>query len=293
MKSPLLAFTVEDMADVLFPVYASPKLDGIRALQSPIRMVTRSIKDVPNQYVQDQLKPFIDHGLDGELIVGDPTHPLCYTLTSSGIMSRGGTPDFTYYVFDKWKMSGTPFSIRHQMAAESVEKIGHKRVRFLEQKLIRSLEELTEYECEKVELGYEGIMVRSINGIYKHGRSTPREGILGKVKRWRDTEGVVVGYKERFHNANEATINALGYTERSGHQENLIPMDTLGAVILRHPDFTDTFDCGSGFTDAQRAEAWAIRDSGLIGRTVTFKYQEVGVKDKPRFPIFKGWRHPE
>lgn len=289
---PLLAATIESWDDVKFPVMASYKLDGIRCLTDVIKAKTRSLKDVPNAYAQDKMQRWGLKRFDGELIVGEPNDPLCYTITSSGIMSRGGTPDFRLWAFDTWepRYADWTFHDRHRYIQDYIAIYNDPRLVLLEHFWIENLEDLMKFEASAVAQGYEGIMIRDPNGVYKHGRSTLKEGILCKVKRFVDTEGVVVGFKERMHNANEATINALGYTERSGHQDNLVPMDTLGAVILRHPDFEETFDCGSGFTDAQRAEAWARRFDDLVGSTVTFKYQSSGMKDKPRFPIFKGWR---
>jgi len=49
------------------------------------------------------------------------------------------------------------------------------------------------------------------------------------------------------------------------------------------------FKVGSGFTDEQRNEVW-VNASKYIGATITFKYFPHGVKDKPRSPIFKGFR---
>ena len=51
------------------------------------------------------------------------------------------------------------------------------------------------------------------------------------------------------------------------------------------------FEVGSGFTEAQRREYY--NDTSLIGKLITIKYQPAGMKDKPRFPTFKGFRHPD
>jgi DNA ligase-1 len=136
--------------------------------------------------------------------------------------------------------------------------------------------------------GYEGLMVRSPNGYYKEGRSTLRDGILGKLKRFSDSEYKVVGYEERMHNGNEAKTNALGQTERSTHKENLVGRGDLGALVLELAP-GQTFNCGTGFTDEDRAEIWSNRDK-YLGQMVKVKSFLIGVKDAPRFPVFLGWR---
>jgi DNA ligase-1 len=133
-------------------------------------------------------------------------------------------------------------------------------------------------------------MGRSIDGVYKYGRATMKEGILWKLKRFADHEYEVIGFEERMHNGNVATTNELGYTERSSHQAGMVPMGTLGALVLKHS--AGDFRCGTGFTDEQRAQIWASRES-LMGRMAKIKHFEIGVKDLPRFPVFLDFRAKE
>ena len=114
--------------------------------------------------------------------------------------------------------------------------------------------------------------------------------MLFRSKRFTDHEYEVIGFEERMHNTNVPTTNELGYTERSSHQAGLVPMDTLGALILKHD--AGPFRCGTGFTDEQRAQIWANRES-LTGRMAKIKHFEIGVKDLPRFPVFLDFRAKE
>ena len=108
-----------------------------------------------------------------------------------------------------------------------------------------------------------------------------------KLKFFCQDEFEVIGFKERMHNANEATINELGYTERSSHKGSMIPMNTLGSLILKYGD--DTFNVGTGFTDEQRLEIWNNRDK-YLGKLASVRYMSVGLKERPRVPSFVGWR---
>lgn len=44
-------------------------------------------------------------------------------------------------------------------------------------------------------------------------------------------------------------------------------------------------------TQAMRAGIWGSREA-YLGKIVTYKSQAVGMKDKPRSPVFRGFRTP-
>ena len=71
MIKPMLGIAV-DTTKLVFPIYASPKLDGIRVIIKDNQVLSRNGKTIPNIFVQSLLKSY--HGLDGELIVGHPTY---------------------------------------------------------------------------------------------------------------------------------------------------------------------------------------------------------------------------
>lgn len=150
---------------------------------------------------------------------------------------------------------------------------------------------LLHLEEHYVSLGYEGVMLRHPDGLYKHGRSTAKEGWLLKLKRFEDGEARVVGFTELMHNANEAKLNELGHLERSSHKAGKVGKQTLGALTVKDLKTGVEFEIGTGFTASQRQELWNVGDN-LLGRVVKYKSQPTGVKDKPRFPVFLGFRDP-
>ena len=202
-------------------------------------------------------------------------------------MSKDGTPDFTYHVFDRWDMPNLSFGNR----LLGLHELDLPFVSVVTQSCMVNEEELLAYEQELLDKGAEGVMVRSFDGIYKNGRSTAKDGILGKLKRFSDAEYRIVGFVERMHNANEATRNELGYVERSSHKENLVGRNDLGALVLETED-GQRFNCGTGFDDALRAEIWSNQDA-YVGRMAKIKSFLIGVKDLPRFPVFIGFRAAE
>jgi DNA ligase-1 len=292
---PMLAGKCESMADLHFPVLASVKLDGVRFVIIDGVVMSRSLKPIPNAWVQRTFGK-LPGGTDGELIFGDPTHPDAYRNTVSSVMSEDGEPTQVHALyFDNFLYSGG-FEARYNQLRKMTPVDGAVLVTHL---YMSSAEELEAFEREAVEAGHEGVMVRSLNGPYKQGRSTAKEGYLLKVKRFEDSEAVVLGTYEWETNTNEATKNALGHTERSSHQAGKVGAGVLGGLSVKGIAGTYNgieFSIGTGFSGAdsstgERAKLWKVRET-LVGKIAKFKYFASGSKDKPRFPVFLGWRSP-
>ena len=49
------------------------------------------------------------------------------------------------------------------------------------------------------------------------------------------------------------------------------------------------FRIGTGFDQADRDSLWRA-EGGVLGRIVKYKFFPVGVKEKPRHPVFLGFR---
>lgn len=287
---PLLAHTIEDTSKVQYPVLVSVKLDGIRCLIIDGVAMTRSLKPIRNEYVQSALGREEYNGLDGELIVGDIFAKDCYRVTNSGVMSKDGEPKFKYHVFDITHEPQTPFSGRHAMLLNRLS--GSSYIVMVPHLVASNESELLEIEANVLEAGGEGVMVRSIDGKYKNGRSTTREGILGKLKRMESSEAEILEVIELQHNMNEAVTNALGHTERSTHKENKVRGGVMGALSVRCIESGVVFQIGTGFTAEDREFFWNNRDT-VVGRLVTYNHFPVGRKDLPRHPSFKGFREHE
>ncbi len=278
---PLLA-SPANLDLLTYPLYASPKLDGIRALMVGGRLVSRKLLDIPNKHVQALVRD-LPNGIDGELIDGDPTAPDVYLRTNSLVMSNDKPigSSLQLHLFDVWDRPGTPYTERY------AELLGRNWGQFacvLTQMIVSNRDELDAYEANAVAKGYEGVMLRSMHAHYKHGRSTAKEGILLKVKRYEDSDAVIIGVEEEMHNGNEAERDNLGRTKRSTAKGGKTGKGTMGALVVRDLKTGVEFNIGTGFTAADRAAEWKP------GEIVKYKFFPVGVKDKPRHPVYLGRR---
>lgn len=295
---PMLAATCTDVSAVKFPVIASVKLDGVRATIQGGRLLSRTLKPIPNWHLQRRVEGLPD-GLDGELISGDPTAKDCYRKTVSIVMSEDKmVHDVKFFVFDR--KGPQPFATRLQQARLMCEGYAGQYgtpICFLPHITILTPGALEVFEEKTVAAGHEGVMLRSPDGPYKEGRSTEREGFLLKLKRFLDGEAEVIGVTELMHNGNVAKINELGRTERSSHKAGLVGKGILGALCVRGVGGTYDgvdFEIGTGFTARERKELWELYGPTGLGALpnclAKYKYFALGPKDKPRFPVFLGWR---
>lgn len=295
----------EFFGHVIYPVIATPKFDGIRCVilkngvpPNITRPALRSLDDVPNYHIFESLGQ-CPPGLDGEIMTYDAPDlfdrnekPRPFYQVQSDVMSQSGTPNHIFHVFDYHDFDApypwlVPYNKRLLNLVDLVT--GLTNVRMVMPHVCRDRAELEEFEVKCIQMGFEGICWRHYLAKYKYGRSTLREQHLVKMKRFVDDEAVVVDSYEERHNANIAETNALGYKERSSHQANMIGKGRLGGLVVKCDSFALTFSVGSGFDAAQREQYWNHRET-LVGMTIKFKYQPHGGKERPRIPIFLGFR---
>ena len=276
---PMLAGKCTDTSALDYPVFATPKLDGVRCLTVDGQAMSRTFKHIPNKHIYKLVSALPD-GLDGELMCdGQP-----FSMITGNVMREDGESDFFYAVFDYY--SDKPYVER--MAALKTLKCP-KFVRKILPVEIKNEKELLEYETKCLSEGYEGCMVRAPNSPYKAGRSSEKEQFLLKIKRFADSEAEILEVVEKMTNDNVAEKDAFGRTKRSSAMDGLTPAGTMGALKVKDVKSGIEFSIGSGFNDEFRAEVWANKKK-YLGQIVKYKSQEIGAKDAPRFPVYLGMR---
>jgi len=285
---PMLATAMSDHREIRYPLLASAKLDGIRCLIHPaLGPVTRKFKPVPNRHIRDMLNSVNAVGFDGELVSLNPDGTVrTFNECQSDIMSEDKLVDFKFLVFDDFTHPTVGFSHRYMQAAGRCRQLPAEFEAVMHS-VVQSPEALYRLHLSHMNQGYEGTMTRDPKAPYKNGRSTLRQEWLLKLKDFKDAEGEIIGFEERMSNRNTLERDEVGHAKRSSAKAGLVPADTLGSLVL-HTDW-GTLSVGTGFDDALRARVWRDRDN-YLGRLVTFTYQPSGMQDKPRFPVFKGFR---
>ena len=295
---PMLAVDAE-MDKVKFPMLVSVKLDGIRALIVDGVVMSRNMTPFPNKQLQAKFGRPEFNNFDGELIDGPPTAKDAFARSQSVTKSHDKKVHTTmFYVFDI--VCDLPFQERVAKVSKTIMDLDTKRIcSIVQQQRVENVEELVCMEDKVVEAGWEGLMGRSLESPYKHGRSTVKEGYLLKFKRFSDDEAQVLGAIEQERNDNVATTDALGHTKRASLKGNMVGKGTLGAfqVKILTGKFKDvTMTIGTGWTAAERHELWTsymeLGDPEAFARkwgVINFKHQPSGADKAPRFPIFNRW----
>jgi len=296
---PILAGKVDcELTKLRYPVLATPKLDGIRCMtiegigckDAQSIAVSRTLKSIPNRHTY-QAVCTLPVGLDGELMTySQGGKPSPFNVVQGNIMAFEGTPNFRYVVFDYVIDPDAYFDRGYEERVRDLHTLSLPGWCIkLQPKVCWNADELQAYEAQCLAEGYEGICFRSPKSKYKFGRSTVNEQHLLKLKRFEDHDAEVIGFEELHRNQNEPHKNELGYQRRQSLSEGMVPADTLGSLIVRDRETGVEFNIGSGFTDMDRIEIWSNLDK-YRGRLVKYKCQAYGQKDKPRMPIFLGFR---
>lgn len=278
--------------EITFPKLCSPKLDGNRCYVEYGKMLSSSGAPIRNRYIRKMCSITELNGLDGEIIVGSPTAPNVRRATTSGVSSTEGEPDFVVYVFDDMTIPDYRFSKRLLHAYERFDGLINEKIRVIPHKVVNDLEQLIKCEERILAQGYEGIILRDPEAKYKFGRSTFKEQGALKIKRFVDDEAEIIGFEERLHNENPQERDEHGYAKRSSHKANMIPMNTLGSLIVKDLKTDVEFNVGTGFDDELRKLIWDSRKT-YLGQLITYKHFPIGAKDKPNLPVFVSFRGKE
>lgn len=280
-RAQLASSDVPDIyTQVSWPKIIQQKLDGICCLAVNGVAMSRTMKPIPNKFIQAYFKEHGLHGFHGELMIaGD------FNDVQSGVMRIEGEPDFEYVIYDVWDHENNYqerlnyIKTLFLMSPNRLNRLG-----LIDSVVVNSVDECSTWLEEYINLGYEGAMLRDPDSLYKQGRHTLKSQALMKLKKFFDDEAVIIGFEEKMHNENEKTTDERGYSKRSHKQEGMVPAGTLGALVVKWKDVE--FKIGSGYNDQQRQELWDNRGN-LVGKLVTFKYQSTSSYGVPRFPIFK------
>lgn len=254
-----------------------PKLDGMRCLalirnniasggSKTVSLLSRNGKDINSaKRIEEELMSLNlpDCILDGELLSEDNNFNNTISLARR---KEGDGEGLVYHLFDV--ISDIPCKIPYVQRMKTLEElftsVKSERLKVVEATLFANLVHEDAKKCifEMYEAfrskGYEGAIVKLSGSHYLPGRS----------KNWM-----------KLKNEETEDVPITGVFEGEGKYSQMLGgFETpLGRV-------------GSGFTDGQRQEWWALRET-LVGKTIEVEFHEKtadGMFRHPRFVRFRG-----
>lgn len=298
---------------VQFPVWAQPKIDGVRAMNLNGQLTGRSLDEFKGFGVTDFFSRLSFVGFDGEMILGstpNSTERLCALTTGAMGRFKGETEmaDLHWWVFDLVRPDtvGLSYEARYYMLAQRVLELDHPRVHLVPHVVVHDLDQLKALIAQHAAEGYEGTIIRNPRAAYKAGRATLKGQELWRVKASADSEILVTGLTEGNRNANEAKTNSLGRTERSSAKDGLVPNGQIGSIqgtmladfhepvtgALLFPKGLPVTIAPGHLTIAEATEYFTNPEK-IVGHIVKFKHMPFGVKDVPRQAVYLSHRLAE
>lgn len=163
VHQPMLASKM-DLSRLVYPVWASPKLDGMRC-QSGIKQhfVSRTGKPIFGvNHLAEALSGF--HPYDGELMI--PGLP--FEVSLGQLRSHAECPNAVFYVFDAI-CTKRPFEERLEIVSNL--KNYHPNIKVVKHLLVHNEEELMKFYNQCISAGLEGLVVKTRGHRYELRRS--------------------------------------------------------------------------------------------------------------------------
>lgn len=273
---PMLAKNYDDRkGELKYPLFAQPKLDGIRCLVRKDGMWSRNGKKFVNApHIYEQLKYIFelcpDLVFDGELYCDKFAND--FNAICSLVKKSKPTPEdiaesaehLQYWIYDIADPDKT-FGDRTMYVCDFVNAVNHPSIVAVRTHLVDCEATLDKLYEQWVDQGYEGQMVRT-NTKYEFKRS---KGLL-KRKEFRDAE-----------------YRVIGYVEGEGNKTGM-----LGALVFEN-HLQKQFNSNIKGTRDYLRELWAKKEE-LIGKLATVKYFNLTPGDEiPRFPYVTAIRDYE
>lgn len=257
--------------DIVFPCFVQPKLDGTRCVALPGKgLFSRNKKAYPHlehiRRVVDCLPPTMV--LDGELYSDELTFQEIVGLVKSETVTEEQVEwakKIRLYVYDL--VCDLPYHQRWMNLQLLFRRLGSGKGNALvlvETERCENEEAMKAKHADYMAQGYEGVMLRNREGLYRGVRSTA----LQKYKEFLDDEYVVVGFQEG-----------------QGMEE--------GCVIwmCQTPEGA-LFSCRPRGSREERQRLF-LEGEAYVGKMLTVRYQEKTDAGLPRFPVGIAFRDYE
>jgi len=278
-----------DLTAIEYPLLASFKLDGIRAIIMNGELYSRALKVIANENIHKRFKDLKEYSkkhnviLDGELYTDSVTFNELSGIIRSD--NKELPDDLEFWCFDLLTEENKPFAER----VRDYTSIRHPYFHPLVQKEVFSPAMVQLGFKFALDNGFEGLILRNPTSQYKFGRATIKENIAFKVKAYETFDNKIIDVTQatEVKEGAEKKINELGRSVTSQKKDDRVLIEKAATFVVLH----DGKECGISLpmTDEEKLDIWKHKNK-YIGRTIEYKGMEIGSKDVPRHCVFIRFR---
>jgi len=258
---PMLAQTFTTRKhNIKYPAFVQPKMNGVRCLATRIShdtIVYTSRNGKVWSYL-DHLTPSILSSIEiGETLDGEIFHPewTFQEIIRNVKKERPTTKELQFWIYDK-AISDLTFEQRFAWLSHHIQKRRRALVLVPTTKISRE-EDVYRYHDDYVKHGFEGAIIRNIDGLYKFDHQSKD---LQKYKKFFDAEFPIISGKEGTGNE-EGCVIFICQTKN----KNTFAVRPKGSRELRRK--------------------WLQNIDQIIGKSLTVRYQELSEDGIPIFPV--------
>jgi ATP-dependent DNA ligase len=254
--------------NIQFPCNIQRKFDGTRCVAVPGKgLFSRNKKAYPHlEHIVAEINRLPPNMiLDGELYSTTLTFQEIVGLVKRETLKSGDQEkqlQIKFFVYDL--INQNPYDNRYINLQILFRKYRFKHLVLVHTESCQDEDAMKQKHAEYVLEGYEGIMLRNKQGLYKGSRSTDLQK-----------------YKEFF----DAEYEVIGYEEGQGLDEGCV-------VWTCKTKSGKSFSCRPRGTREDR-QAMFLHGDDYIGQMLTVRYQELTDEGLPRFPVGITFRNYE
>ena len=247
---------------LIYPIYTSPKIDGVRAYYKNGVFYSRTGKVYKGlKHITDILINCAQPGiaLDGELAIPN----LTFQESSGRIRRNEDAPNAVYWVFDR-PASKSILMERLNTLKTYIIGLSSPFIQYVDHISVNTKEEAFHiYQTEHRDKGYEGSVLKNKGSLYQKKRS------MDWIK---------------LTNVESIDLRVVDVFVGKGKYLN-----ALGGVICELPNGC-IVRVGSGFNDKERITYWN-EPRKILGKIIEIEYHELTPDKNLREPRYKGIRY--
>lgn len=296
--APILAPNQQpNLDELVYPLIASNKIDGLRMVVKDGKLLARSLKPIMNVNLQKRFNFLAEWSQKNNTILDGELYSPSISFPELSGMCRGFEnnliDDLKFYCFDRIISENfdEPYNKREKGIQPILDLFNPEFITKVKSYLVTNPQEVKDLFEKVIADKFEGLILRSLDGRYKFGRATLKENLMYKCKPFESFDSQITGVVQstEVDEGVEKKINELG---RSVTSKRVSERHTIEKASAFWVDYEGKpLKVVLAMLDPEKVAVWINKDS-LIGKWIEFKAMKIGMKagGLPRHPIMLRYR---